>query len=145
MLNYSIMRLDVNHVDEYCEDIRYQIENGISTMPLFNMTLTPEGDPAIDKASMLCESYRLYKNKLDSMNLPSGILIQASIGHGWKLNQESAFQKYTSLADGTEFSICCPLDMGFRKYIREASATIAKEKPAHMMYDDDFRLMGDIP
>lgn len=145
MLNYSIMRLDAAHVDEYCEDIRYQIENGISTMPLFAMTLTPEGDPAIDKASLLCETYKKYKSKLDSMGLPSGVLVQASIGHGWKLNQESAFQKYVALSNGEELAICCPYDKGFRKYIREAAATIAREKPDHIMFDDDFRLMGDRP
>ena len=145
MLNYSIMRLDPNHVDEYCEDIKFQIENGISTMPLFAMTLTPEGDPAIDKASLLCETYKKYKTKLDSMGLPSGVLIQASIGHGWKLNQESAFQKYTALSNGEELAICCPYDKGFRKYIRAAASTIAREAPDHMMFDDDFRLMGDRP
>ena len=139
------MRLDAAHIDEYCEDIKYQIENGISTMPLFSMTLTPEGDPAIDKAALLCETYRKYKQKLDSMGLPSGVLVQASIGHGWKLNQESAFQKYTALSNGEELAICCPYDKGFRKYIREAAATIAREKPDHMMFDDDFRLMGDRP
>ena len=145
MLNYSIMRLDAKHVDEYCEDIKFQIENGISTMPLFAMTLTPEGDPAIDKASLLCDTYRKYKSKLDSMGLPSGVLIQASIGHGWVLNQDSAFQKYTALSNGEKLAICCPYDKGFRKYIREAAATIAREKPDHMMFDDDFRLMGDRP
>lgn len=145
MLNYSIMRLDKDHVEEYCQDIKYQLDNGISTMPLFAMTLTPEGDPAIDKASMLCETYVKYKSRLDEMGLPSGVLIQASIGHGWKLNQESAFTKYVALKDGQELAICCPLDKGFQKYIREATATIAKTKPDHIMFDDDFRLMGDRP
>ena len=145
MLNYSIMRLDKDHVEEYCQDIKYQIESGISTMPLFAMTLTPEGDPAINKAALLCETYKKYKDRLDSLGLPSGVLIQASIGHGWKLNQASAFQKYVSFADGSTLEICCPYDKGFRKYIKEAAATIAATAPDHMMFDDDFRLMGDRP
>ena len=73
MLNYSIMRLDKDHVEEYCQDIKYQIESGISTMPLFAMTLTPEGDPAINKAALLCETYKKYKDRLDSLGLPSGL------------------------------------------------------------------------
>ena len=145
MLNYSIMRLDDDHVDEYCEDIKYQLENGIATMPLFAMTLTPEGVPPINKAAMLCDTYVKYKSKLDRMGLPSGVLIQASIGHGWKLNQASEFQKYTVLGTGDTLEICCPFDKGFQKYIREAAATIARTKPDHMMFDDDFRLMGDRP
>lgn len=145
MLNFSIMRLDNDHVDEYCDDIKYQLDNGISTMPLFAMTLTPEGIPAIDKAALLCETYVKYKKKLDSMGLPSGVLVQASIGHGWKLNQSSEFQKYIALKDGSQLEICCPYDKGFRKYIREAAATIARTAPDHIMFDDDFRLMGDRP
>lgn len=140
MLNYSIMRLDTLHIDHYCEDIRRQIEDGIATMPLFMMTLTPEGNPTIDKAGMLTETYRLYKERLDEMNLPSGVLIQASIGHGWVLNQPSAFTKYVNLTDGASPEICCPYDEGFRRYIRAAARTIASAHPAHIMMDDDFRL-----
>ena len=140
MLNYSIMRLDEEHIDYYCEDIRRQIEDGIATMPLFMFTLTPEGVPAIDKAAMLTETYLHYKNRLDEMGLPSGVLIQASIGHGWVLNQPSAFTKYVNLTDGASPEICCPYDKDFRRYIRRAAATIAAAHPAHIMLDDDFRL-----
>ncbi|MBQ8407548.1 MAG: hypothetical protein IJY39_01650 [Clostridia bacterium] len=141
MLNYSIMSLNQNHIDEFCDDIEYQVKNGIATMPLFCMTLTPEGDPTIDKADLLCQSYEKYKGKLDSMEFPSGVLIQASIGHGWKLNQPSAFQKYVALTTGISPEVCCPLDKGFQKYIRAATARIASTHPHHIMLDDDFRLI----
>ena len=141
MLNYSIMRLDEEHIEEYCKDIEYQVKNGICTMPLFSMTLTPEGDPAIDKADMLCATYEKYKAKLDALEVPSGALIQATIGHGWKLNSPSAFQKYVGLNNGVSPEVCCPLDKGFQKYIRNATARIASTHPAHIMLDDDFRLM----
>lgn len=141
MLNYSIMRLDEEHIEEYCKDIEYQVKSGICTMPLFCMTLTPEGDPAIDKAALLCLTYEKYKSKLDSVEVPSGALIQASIGHGWKLNSPSAFQKYVGLNNGASPEVCCPLDKGFQKYIRNAVARIASTHPAHIMLDDDFRLM----
>ena len=141
MLNYSIMSLNEEHLDEFCADIEYQVKSGIATMPLFCMTLTPEGDPAIDKADMLCKVYEKYKAKLDSMGIPSGVLIQASIGHGWKLNQPSAFQKYVALTTGASPEVCCPLDKGFQKYIRTATARIAQTHPDHIMLDDDFRLI----
>lgn len=141
MLNYTIMRLDEEHLEDICKDIVYQIENGIATMPLFCMTLTPEGIPAIDKAELLCSVYEKFKAKLDAMNVPSGILIQASIGHGWKLDAPSAFQKYVGLADGSIPEVCCPIDDGFRTYIRKAAKRIASSHPAHIMLDDDFRLM----
>ncbi len=141
MLNFSIMSLNTDHIEEFCADIEYQVKSGIATMPLFCMTLTPEGDPAIDKADMLCASYEKYKKRLDEMKIPSGVLIQASIGHGWKLNQASAFQKYVALTTGASPEVCCPLDKGFQKYIRKSAARIASTNPKHIMLDDDFRLI----
>ena len=125
MLNYSIMPLYENHIDEVCTDIIEQVKNGVATMPLFKMTLTPEGVPAIDKAALLTAVYKKYKAKLDEADVPSGVLIQASIGHGWKLNQPSAFQKYTGLTNGKTVEVCCPYDKDFREYIKKAAATIA--------------------
>ena len=141
MLNYSIMSLDEEHIDQFCADIEYQVKNKIATMPLFCMTLTPEGNPAIDKADLLCAVYEKYKAKLDAAGIPSGALIQASMGHGWKLNQPSAFQKYTNLTDGVTPEVCCPLDKGFRRYIRNSAKRIAQTRPDHIMLDDDFRLL----
>ena len=141
MLNYSIMSLNKEHVDEFCADIEYQVKNKIATMPLFCMTLTPEGDPTIDKADLLCSVYEKYKEKLDAAGVPSGALIQASIGHGWKLNEPSAFRKYTNLTNGETPEVCCPLDQGFRRYIRNSAKRIAQTHPDHIMLDDDFRLL----
>ncbi|MBO5653450.1 MAG: hypothetical protein J6S44_04470, partial [Clostridia bacterium] len=142
MFNFSIMRLDEDNLEFYCQDIVYQVTHGIATMPLFIMTLTPEGDPAIDKADMLCRVYEKYKARLDELGIASGVLIQASIGHGWKLNEPSAFQKYVGLYSGCTPEVCCPAGEGFRAYIRAATRRIAFSHPAHIMVDDDFRLMG---
>ena len=142
MLNYSIMRLDREYFAEYCDDIERQVRDGITTMPLFCVTLTPEGDPAIDKAELCMQIYEQYKRELDARGVPSGVLIQASIGHGWVLDEASAFQKYVGLRDGRTVEVCCPLDEGFRRYIRRAACRIAAAHPAHIMLDDDFRLIG---
>ena len=142
MLNFSIMTLDVEHIDEYCEDIAYQVKNGIATMPLFMFTLTPEGDPVIDKAELCCRKYETYKKKLDPMGIPSGVLIQATIGHGWKLNRQAPFQKYVGLSDGVSPEVYCPLDKNFQAHMRASAARIAATRPAHIMLDDDFRLIG---
>ena len=141
MLSFSIMPLDEDHIEEYCEDIRFQVENGICSMPLFSMTLTPEGDPAIDKAEIYCGTYEKYKARLDAMGIPSGVLIQASIGHGGKRNESTPFQKFTRLSDADSYETTCPLDIGFREYIRKATARIASTSPKHIMLDDDFRLL----
>ena len=127
MFNLSIMPLFPDKKAQICDDIEYQVRAGIATIPLFSVTLTPEGDPAIDKAQMCCEIYEEYKGELDKRGIASGILMQATIGHGWKLNQPSSFQKFIGLSNGEMPEICCPYDEGFRAYIRAAAARIIAE------------------
>ena len=56
---YTIMPLDTEHLEEICQDIRYQYENGTATCALFMMTLVPEGNPPVDKVGVLCRKYDL--------------------------------------------------------------------------------------
>ncbi len=139
---FSIMNLNTNHIDEICEDIKKQYETGVCDCALFSMTLTPEGNPVSDKASMLCQKYMQFKNKLDSMGLKSGILVQATIGHGYVLGESSPFTKYVNFNDGKTVEVCCPYDEDFRKYIYDAFVKIAKCSPDHIMVDDDLRLIS---
>ena len=76
MLNFSIMPLNSELIDEYCLDIENQIKMGVCIMPLFSMSLVPEGIPTIEKADIFCKIYEKYKEKLDKKNLPSGVLMQ---------------------------------------------------------------------
>jgi len=140
---YSIMPLDYTdeHLEEVCQDIRGQYESGAANCALMMMTLVPEGDPPIDKARIYCEQYDRVRDRLGEMGLECGILAQATIGHGWKLNRMFPFQPYVGLSDGREASVCCPYDEGFRSYIKGAMAELARHRPKIIMVDDDFRLM----
>lgn len=139
---YTVMGLDVENIDEICEDIKYQYENGIATCALFKMALVPEGNPPVDKAKILCEKYAKFKEKLSVMGIPSGALVQASIGHGWTLGEMFPFQEYVGLYEVGERNVVCPYDDGFKNYIYNAMRTIASYSPDHIMVDDDFRLIG---
>ncbi len=138
---YTIMPLDTEHVDEICEDIRWQYENGVADCALFMIKLVPEGDPVIDKAAIECEKYARFRDKLESMGLDCGVLVQCTIGHGYALNQMNPFQRYVTLSDGIPNYVVCPSDEGFQKYIHNQLATIAEQRPQVIMIDDDFRLM----
>jgi len=138
---YSIMPLDTDHIEEICEDIRAQYESGVATCALFSMTLVPEGNPPADKVGLLCEKYDLFRNRLKAMGIGCGVLVQASIGHGWTLGELFPYQQYTQLIDGKKTFTVCPADEGFRAYIRHVFATIAAHAPDHIMLDDDFRLL----
>lgn len=147
MHNYSIMRLDVSHADEICADIARQYEQGIASCALFMMTLVPEGDPSnpgsvIDKASILCEQYDIFRDKLAAMGLSCGILAQATIGHGYPLNHMFPFTQLTNLTDGRKGNTVCPYDEAYREFMKGQFAILAAHKPDIIMVDDDFRLMG---
>ena len=142
MYSYSIMRLDTEHIDEICEDIKLQYENKVCDLALFMVKLVPEGNPVIDKATIECEKYKLFRDKLALMGLECGILVQCTIGHGWTLNELSPFTQYTNLTNGeVQRNILCPFDDGFREHMKKQFAIIASYSPKMIMLDDDFRLL----
>ncbi|MBE6761118.1 MAG: hypothetical protein E7551_02415 [Ruminococcaceae bacterium] len=141
MFNFSIMGLDETHIDEHCEDIKKQYENGTASMVLFSIRLVPEGDPLIPKAQQQCEVYAKFKAKLDSMGLKSGILVQCTLGHGYPLNKPSKLTRIKGLTNGVEENAICPFDKDFREYLRHSFSVVASYNPDHIMLDDDFRLI----
>ena len=140
--SYSIMPLDIDHLDEICLDIERQVKERISSMPLFEMTLVPVGTPPRKEAEYLCEKYDLFRERLESRGVKTGVLVQASIGHGWHLPDPSPFRKYVNLSDGKEPEVCCPADPAFRAHFHDVFKTIASHRPSFIMLDDDFRLMA---
>lgn len=107
------------------------------------LTLVPEGSPAYNKAEVLGEIFIKYQAALKARGLRAGILIQATLGHGWTPNSRSSFQKLIT----TEFKeryTHCPLDKAFQKYIYDAIHHLTKLEPDFFMLDDDFRLFSGI-
>jgi len=90
---YTIVNFDLEHINEICDDIRYQYENGIASCALFSMTLVPEGNPPADKAEIMCRKYSEFREKLSARKIPNGILVQATIGHGWILGERLPYQR----------------------------------------------------
>ena len=139
---YSIMPLDTDHLEAVCQDILAQYQQGVATCPLFCMTLVPEGNPPADKAALLSGKYKQFRSRLRELGVPSGVLVQATIGHGWRLSEMFPFQRYTSFNSGEETNTACPFDPGFRDYIFNALKTVAAAGPDTIMIDDDFRLIA---
>ena len=138
---YTIMPLDVEHIDEICEDICNQVREGVATCALFCMTLVPEGNPPVDKAGNMCAQFAKFRERLEQYGVSCGVLVQASMGHGWVLGEMFPYQKYIKFTDGQETSVVCPYDKGFHDYIFHMMQTIASHKPDCIMVDDDFRLI----
>lgn len=142
MLNLSIMPIDAEHIDELCDDIVAQQRDGVSTHAMLMMTLAPEGTPPINKAERFCEIYDEFRRRLDKHNAQYGVLAQSTMGHVLPPNVPHPFQTVVSLVDGSELkSTCCPLDAGFKKYIKDQMRVIAQHSPAIVMLDDDLGLI----
>lgn len=129
------------YTDELASDIRQMYADGIITRNAFIATLTPEGDPADDKGRILGERFAQAKAAIGKTDLPVGILIQATIGHGWTPAVPAAFNRLEFPHTANQPYIMCPLDDDFRAYIRDAVRKLASYKPDFIMVDDDFRML----
>lgn len=139
---YSIMPLDMGHIKEVCDDIERQYKDGIATEALFNLPIPPEGFPVIDKAKIGAEKYVKFRDELKKRGLNCGILVQATIGHGYQMTTKIPFSPLIGLIDGAEKYVACPYDENFRDYLRKSFKTLAAVKPSSIMVDDDFRLFA---
>ena len=140
MYAYSMMPLNDTHLDEMCEDIKEQYKRGVTSCPLFIMTLVPEGNPVWDKADKMCHTYEKFRENLEASGVPSGVLIQASLGHGYDINL-APFTRFLGVTDGEEKNVYCPLDKDFLNHFKGVTKRIAKARPKAVMLDDDFRIL----
>ena len=141
LFSYTIMPLDVAHLEEICQDIKQQHEKGIASMALFKMTLVPEGNPPADKVTILCKQFAKFKSRLGEMGLKCGILVQATVGHGWILGEMFPYQTHVNFTDGVPPRVVCPCDRDFLQFLYNEMSIIAKYEPDHVMIDDDLRLI----
>ena len=139
MYTYSITPLNEAMFDQIVEDVKELYFNNVSTVPLFKMTLVPEGNPVWDKVGPMCELYSRFRKKLEPFGVKTGVLVQASLGHGYGITP-NPFTKYVNLTDGKEEFVCCPEDDAFIEHFSGVLKRIAMEHPSAVMLDDDFRL-----
>lgn len=135
-----VVPLDVEHRFEMAEDLRQLRDAGVLSEVAFSLTLVPEGNPVIDKAAILGKRFATMREALGTdFGLPVGILLQATIGHGYVPESPAPF---TKLVDdrGNERYMMCPLDPDFQAYLRSTVEALAQLRPDFMMVDDDFRM-----
>ena len=137
---YSIVPLAEDHFAERVADLVDQYKRRITSCPLFLMTLIPEGDPVIDKAESFSRIYARYRDALAAFGVPSGLLVQSSLGHGGAITP-APFQRMVGFSDGVAVNSYCPLDGRLIDYLASAIGRVAREHPRVIMLDDDFRVM----
>ena len=140
--NFNIVPLEVENLQLICDDIEEMMKAEIITIPLFNMTLVPEGTPPVNKAGELTERFMLFQQELGKRGISAGVLLQSTLGHGYKLNEPNPFQHFIGMMDEKEADVCCPLDPGVQQHFMDVCRTIAQAHPSLMLIDDDFRLIA---
>lgn len=139
LYSLHVMPLLDGYEHELAHDAKSLIDNGICTKIACSMTLVPEGTPVVDKAAILAERYRKFKAAYKGNPDDIGILLQATIGHGWTPASQAPFQKIIR-SNGVEQYRMCPLSSEFRAYLYDQISTLAQLHPDFFMVDDDFRI-----
>ncbi len=125
---------------ERAEDVIRIEKERIADMSLLLFTLVPEGNPPIDKFGVLSKRYEKLRDAIDG-RAKLGILLQATIGHGYVLKNENNLEHFVRIVDLKENKYrCCPLGEGVIKYMQDICRKSAQLKPDHIMIDDDFRM-----
>ena len=140
MHKINIAPLLVNHADEIVADIVSLYNSKVIDSVAFSFTLVPEGVPPVDKAAEYARRFKIFQKLLKEKGVPTGILIQATWGHGWVPDTPTDFQQIRRI-DGNYQYTMCPEGEPFRDYVRKAIMTATSAQPDFFMLDDDTRFI----
>ena len=140
MRKINIVPLLVNHAEEITKDLADLYNQKVIDSVAFSFTLVPEGVPPIDKAAEYTRRFQIFQKQLKEKGIPTGILIQATWGHGWVPDEPTNFQQIRRIDGNTQYTMC-PEGEPFRDYVRKAIMTAAAAKPDFFMLDDDTRFI----
>ena len=140
MIRLNVVPLLIDHADEICTDLKELFNNNAIDSAAFIFTLVPEGNPPFDKAKELVSRFKVFQEKLQGSGMPVGILLQATMGHGWLPSEITPYQKIVKI-DGSSQYTFCPDGREFREYVSDAVRKCASAAPDFMMLDDDTRFI----
>ena len=107
---------------------------------LYSLTLHPQGRPAMKTVDTCVASYRRFAELLKGTKARPAILLQAILGH-WTSDlaekDTEPWQRAINVAG--KVTRYCPLDPGYRAYIRDVGRKLAACRPALILSDDDVR------
>ena len=134
----SVISVQEGHLDDIAADCARLCRETVVDGFAVSASLQPEGDPPRDKAAPLARSFRALRDRLAAGEIPLGVLLQSTMGH--RAQETPANFQRIVYSNGDSPPVYCPLDEDFRAYIRSQTATLAAERPAFFLLDDDARL-----
>ena len=141
----NLVMLFDGKIEEQAKTLVEMSKDGDADIHMISFFLVPEGNPPFDKISVYAEKYNKLREAVGNAECKTGIVLQATLGHGFDLEVPHPYQQLVSTRNSIKrvaSNIVCPLDGGFKKYLYDAVAKAAKLNPAVIMVDDDFRLLG---
>lgn len=145
----NIAPIPENASEEFVADLAELANSTVVDSVAYSCTLVPEGDPPTDKAAIYAKRIRAVRDRLRAVSpIRQGVLFQATMGHGWKPNSMTPWQKviggkWGAPPDNPLYKFC-PIGPEFLAYIARAAKTLAAEKPDFFMVDDDTRLITGV-
>lgn len=132
------------HAAATADDLAFLAGNTIIDGAAYSCTLVPEGNPAVDKAAIYARRYREFAPLVKAQcGIRQGVLLQATMGHGWTPNEVTPWQKVVK-EDGDSMYKFCPLDTRFLDHMSAQAKTLADLAPDFFMVDDDTRLITGV-
>ncbi len=135
--------------DEIAADITDMGKKGIINEVAFSMKLNPDGTPPRDLLTPYIRRFQSIQQKIAAQSeVRCGILLQASIGHGYIFDNPPAnFARITPPSHLAKKSVnskymSCPVTPEFQEYWLGVMRKLAALKPAFLIVDDDFRPWG---
>ena len=144
----NLVMLFDDRIEEQAEDLKKMSAENVADVHMISFFLVPEGNPPIDKISVYENRYKRLRKAIGDADCKTGIILQATMGHGFPLEVPHPYQQLVSLdaqnprVKKSTSNIVCPLDERFQEYIIACVKRAAALKPSVMMVDDDFRLMS---
>ena len=135
---YNVVPMYIGHEAEQAANSVEMFERTGEGIALYSLSLHPEGRPATDKVDRYIASYRAFAKSLAGTRVCSGILVQSILGHWPRADRDVEGWERTIDQNGKVVRFC-PLDPGFGAYIDYVFRSVANERPAFILIDDDVR------
>lgn len=123
------------------EILRQHREVGLNSF-MVSLSFHAQTTPARTLIPVLCKRFRKVREGVlaAAPEIELGVLVQSTLGHGWNGKVPLTDEKWEHVwkLERGEDARHCLLDPGFRAYALEVVASIAREKPAFLLMDDDF-------
>lgn len=141
LLFYNVIPVMDNREDFTISEILRQNKEVGLTRFLLCLSFHPQMKRAADLIPILCKRYAVIRDGIAGHDIELSVLVQSTLGHGWvKKGSPSDDNWQTIVGNNGGLTRMCPLDAGFRQYIKDAMVALAKEGPAFLLFDDDFGL-----